>query len=115
MCENNLANYLKDSLNRIHYHGLDVEMANLTVNQPKIELLNVEIHHGLNVTRASNMNKDQYEISSKGSWLGADYTHYKHLGGEEKSFWDILDYDKKPYLLAATVMVESPMKLFVFN
>jgi len=43
-CEPRLANYVKESVSRIHFHGLDLELANLTVRQPKIELLKVEIH-----------------------------------------------------------------------
>ena len=31
ICEPNLANHVGESLKRIHFHGLDVEMANLTV------------------------------------------------------------------------------------
>ena len=36
VCEPKLANYVSDSLKRIHFHGLDIEMANLTVEQPSI-------------------------------------------------------------------------------
>ena len=31
VCEPRLANYVSESVQRIHFHGLDVEMANLTV------------------------------------------------------------------------------------
>jgi hypothetical protein len=34
---------------------------------------------------------------------------------DKRSFLDHLDYDHKPYVLAATVLVESPMKLYVQN
>ena len=30
-CEPKLAQYVKESVRRIHFHGLDIEMANLTV------------------------------------------------------------------------------------
>jgi len=74
-CERQLANYVHESLKRIHFHGLDVEMANLTNNQPKVQLLKVEIHKGLNVDRASNLSKEEYAISHS-KWLGADYKVY---------------------------------------
>lgn len=31
VCESRLANVVSESLKRIHFHGLDVEMANLTI------------------------------------------------------------------------------------
>ena len=31
ICEGNMSRYLKESVKRIHFHGLDIEMANLTV------------------------------------------------------------------------------------
>jgi hypothetical protein len=49
ICEGKLAEAVNQSVNRIHFHGLDVEMANLTVTQPNIKVLKVEIHHGLKV------------------------------------------------------------------
>lgn len=32
VCEGKLAQYVKESVRRIHFHGLDIEMANLTVD-----------------------------------------------------------------------------------
>ena len=52
VCEGKLAQYVKESVRRIQFHGLDIEMANLTVEQPKIKLLKVEVHHGVKVERA---------------------------------------------------------------
>jgi hypothetical protein len=54
ICEGKLADYVKESVRRIHFHGLDIEMANLTVEQPKMKLLKVEVYHGLNVDRNTN-------------------------------------------------------------
>jgi hypothetical protein len=31
VCEGKLAQYVKESVRRIHFHGLDIEMSNLTV------------------------------------------------------------------------------------
>ena len=47
ICEPRLARTVGESLKRIHFHGLDVEMANLTVEQPSIQVLKVEIHENL--------------------------------------------------------------------
>lgn len=34
---------------------------------------------------------------------------------DTRSFLDHLEYDHKPYTVAATVLIESPMKLYVQN
>jgi hypothetical protein len=44
ICEPRLASYVSESLKRIHFHGLDVEMANLTIEQPSIRILKAEIN-----------------------------------------------------------------------
>jgi len=75
VCERKLADAVNQSVTRIHFHGLDVEMANLTVEQNSIKVLKVEIHHGLNVERKQNAPKDDYQIS-KSSILGAPTTYY---------------------------------------
>jgi len=51
VCEGKLANYVSDSLKRIHFHGLDVEMANLRVDQPSIKVLKASVSQGLSVER----------------------------------------------------------------
>ena len=61
-CEGRLAHAVNESLDRIHFHGLDIEMANLTVI-PSIKVLKVEIAHGLNVQRDSNGNAEDYTTS----------------------------------------------------
>jgi hypothetical protein len=61
---------VKESVRRIHFHGLDIEMANLTVEQPNMKLLKVEIHHGVNVERKLNRSANEYTIS-KSTLLGA--------------------------------------------
>ncbi len=42
ICEPRLAEAVNQSVKRIHFHGLDVEMANLTVEQPSIKVLKVD-------------------------------------------------------------------------
>ena len=46
VCEPRLAQAVNESLERIHFHGLDIEMANLTT-QPDFKVLKVEVSHGL--------------------------------------------------------------------
>lgn len=104
---------MKESVRRIHFHGLDIEMANLTVEQPRIKLLKVELHHGLNVERSKNLPASEYTIT-KSSLFGAPETVYIPKN-DTRNFLDNLDSEYKPYLIAATVLIESPMKLYVEN
>ena len=111
-CEGRLAHSVNESLDRIHFHGLDIEMANLTVEQD-IKVLKVEIAHGLNLERDSNGSAEDY-TTSQSSVLGASTTYYTPVN-DERSFLDFLDEEHKPYCVAVTALVESPMKLYVQN
>lgn len=110
-CEGKLAHAVNQSLDRIHFHGLDIEMANLTVEQPSIKVLKIEISHGVSMERSQNLPKDAYTVVES-SIMGAPCHYYKT--GQE-SFRDWMKEDHRPYLVAVTTLVESPMKLFVQN
>lgn len=114
VCEPKFGQYMKRAINNIHFHGMDIEMANLTVHQPKIEILNVELHYGLDVNRNANKPKDDYSITQS-SLLGAPLTVYTDKNGDSRSIFDNLDSNYKPYIVAVTALIHSPMKLFVFN
>lgn len=113
VCEGKLAHAVNESLDRIHFHGLDIEMANLTVTQPSIQILKVEISHGLKLERSLNGVKSDW-IVSQTSLMGAPETVYTPAI-DERDVIDGLDANHKPYLVAVTAMIESPMKLFVMN
>lgn len=86
-------------------------MANLTVEQPKLKILKVEVNHGINLERSKNLPASEYTIT-KNKLLGAPQTVY-FPKNDTRSFLDHLDSNHRPYVIAATVMIESPMKLFV--
>jgi hypothetical protein len=113
VCEGKLADYVKESVRRIQFHGLDIEMANLTVEQPKIKVLKVEVSHGISLKRSENKPASEYTIT-KTSINGAPQTVYQPKN-DTRHFLDHLDYNYKPYVVAATLMIESPMKLYVQN
>ena len=89
-------------------------MANLTVHQPKIEILNVEVHHGLSVDRSENRPLEDYNITES-TMHGAPMKLYTRASGDTRSIFDFLDIDYKPYLISVTALVHSPMKLYVWN
>ncbi len=113
ICEGKLSQYVKESLRRIHFHGLDIEMANLTVDQPRMKLLKVEVSHGVNLERNQNKAASEYSVT-KNSLMGAPQTVYVPKN-DQRHFLDHLDSNHKPYVVAATLLIESPMKLFVQN
>lgn len=76
ICEPRLANYVSESINRIHFHGLDVEMANLTVEQPSIRVMKVEINQNLNLDRSLNQPLQEYQVLSNKNMLGAPWNVY---------------------------------------
>jgi hypothetical protein len=114
-CEGKLATVVGSSVDRIHFHGLDIEMANLTVEQPSIKVLKVEINHGINFERDSNGSEDRYNVST-GSILGAPTTYYTPKEEFDTRHWlDCFEDDHRPYNICVTTMIESPMKLYVQN
>jgi hypothetical protein len=88
-------------------------MSNLTVEQPKMKLLKVEVSHGLSVERSQNKPASEYNIA-KSSLYGAPQNVYIPKQ-DTRHFLDHLDSNYKPYVVAATVLIESPMKLHVKN
>lgn len=74
MCEGRLAKAVNESLERIHFHGLDIEMANLTA-EPEIKVLKVEVSHGVNVERSTNGEASDWN-KHESSLLGAPCTYY---------------------------------------
>ena len=114
VCEPKLANYIKKSVKSIHFHGMDIEMANLRVHQPKIDILHVEVHNGLSVTRSHNKSREDYDIAES-TLMGAPLKIYTNKSGDSRSVFDHLNSDYKPYLVSVTTLIHSPMKLFVYN
>ena len=116
ICEPKLASMVSDSLRRIHFHGLDVEMANLTVEQPSIRILKAEVHQGLNLDRSQNLPLNAYNVTGNHSISGAPWRTYSSKTNDRRHFLDVLEADThRNYLVQLTCVVESPMKLFVYN
>ena len=77
VCEPRLADYVGNSLDRIHFHGLDVEMANLTIEQPSIKVMKAEVYQGLNLDRSQNASSvKDYSVSANHNLFGAKWNTY---------------------------------------
>lgn len=59
------------------------------------------------------MPKDAYSVTNS-TMLGSKCDYYTAKNGE-KSVLDFLGENHRPYLVAVTTLIESPMKLFVQN
>lgn len=88
-------------------------MANLTVEQPSIQVLKVELTHGLDVERANNGDATDW-VETKSSLLGNSCTYYTPKE-DGRDMIDGVDASYRPYGVAVTVLIESPMKMFVQN
>jgi len=113
ICEGRLAHAVNESIKRIHFHGLDIEMANLTVEQPRIQVIKVEVDHGLSLQRDANMSLSDYQVTES-SIMGAPIRYYVPKN-DDREFIDGLNEDNRPYNVSVTCLVESPMKLYVEN
>ena len=112
ICEGKLAQAINESLDRIHFHGLDMEMANLTV-ESNIQVLKVEVSYGISLERAQNGNAEDW-IKNESTLLGAPCTYYTPVE-DKRDILDGLAVEHKPYNVAITALIDSPMKLFVQN
>jgi hypothetical protein len=95
-------------------------MANLTVEQPSIKVVNVAIHQNLHVDRARNSRSiKDYSVSSNHSIGGASWKTYAptEAAKDKRDAFNAVDsfHANRPYLVQVTCVVESPMKLFVQN
>jgi len=76
-----------------------------------MEVLKVEITHGLGVERNENGSAQDW-VETQSSMLGAPCTYYTPTQDSR----DLLDgIGAKPYCVAVTALIDSPMKLFVQN
>ena len=95
-------------------------MANLTIEQPSIKVLRASVHQNLSVNRAANGNTiKNYNVSSNHSIGGASWKTYSPTdeAKDKREAFDAIDsfHTNRPYLVQITCVVESPMKLFVYN
>jgi len=45
---------VSESIKRIKFHGLDIDLANITIEQPSIKVLKAEVCQNLYVDRSKN-------------------------------------------------------------
>ena len=116
VCEPRLANHVMESIKRIRFHGLYLEMANLTIEQPSIRVMKAEVNQGLNVDRSRNLALKDYNVSNNHNIFGAKWRTYAPKNKDDRHVLDVLDNEAhKPFLVSLTCLIESPMKLYILN
>lgn len=106
---------MEQSIKRIRFNGLGLEMANLTVEQPSIKVIKVELHHGIPIERQSILPVEKYTIKDSSLMMAPLKVYAPNDPFDNRSALDHLDYNHKPYVVALTLLIESPMKLYVQN
>ena len=76
-------------------------------------MLKVELAHGISVDRAANGSPDEW-VKTESSLLGAPCTYYTPAD-DKRDIIDGLTVEHKPYNVAITALIDSPMKLYVQN
>jgi hypothetical protein len=94
-------------------------MANLTIEQPSIRILKVEVNQNLSVNREQNAQSiKNYNVSNNHSIFGAPWKTFAPVDQtkDKRDAFDALSPDAhRPYLVSLTCLIESPMKLYVLN
>jgi len=107
-CENRFRDYISINLRSILNRGYNLELESLKILQ-EYKVLRVELYKNLNINRDENKNFSQYEFKSHSTPLGPLVVAYEK--GNDHSFAT----DNKPYILATTMYLRTPMKVGIFN
>jgi hypothetical protein len=107
-CENRFKNYIESHLYSINKKGYNLDLESLKIKQD-FKILRVELYKNLKINRDENKNFSKYEFKTYSTPVGPLVV--AHEKGNDHS----LAKDNKPFILATTMHVRSPMKIGVFN
>jgi len=107
-CENRFKQYLTTNIRSIMNKGYNVELESLKILQ-EYKVLKVELFKNLRINRDENKSLSQYEIKVRPTPLGN--LVIANEKGNDYSFAK----DSKPFILATTMLVRTPMKVGIFN
>jgi hypothetical protein len=107
-CEPVFNTLMLNSLNGIKQQGYQLEIESL---RTKFEygLLRVELYKFLNVDRAMNKQFNDYDFTNYKTPLGTLIT------AKEKNEDNSITKSLKPFILATTMLIKTPMKIAIFN
>jgi len=106
--EPRLCDYIYSNVRELRIKGYNLEFQDLKIIQD-YSVLRVEIYKNLHVDRYKNKDLSSYSFSDVYTPLGN--CRVATLLGEDISYF----HNDRPYILATTMRVKTPMKLQVFN
>ncbi len=107
-CEPRFKKYVQANLATINRLGYNMEIESLKIMQD-YKILRVEIYKNLSINRDSNKAYDQYKINKIPTPLGP------LIVAQEKGVDQSIVKNPHPFILATTMLVQSPMKMAFFN
>jgi hypothetical protein len=107
-CEDRFKSYMIMNLTNVYNRGYNLELESLKILQD-YKLLRVELYKNLKINRDENKNFSQYEFKTQNTPLGPLVT--AHEKGNDHSFAKEI----RPFILATTMHIKSPMKVGIFN
>jgi hypothetical protein len=108
-CEPTLHTLMQRSLNGIKKQGYQLEIESLRTIFD-YSMLRIELYKNLNINRSMNMSYDSYSFSQISTPLGPLVT-----ARENNKDNNSLAKNPKPFILAATMLIKTPMKVAIFN
>ena len=107
-CEPRFKQYLEGNIMTINRLGLNIELESLKILH-EYKVLRVEIYKNLHVNRDQNNAYHKYNFAKVPTPLGP--LVIAHEKGNDHS----IAKDQKPFILATTMLVKSPMKMAIYN
>lgn len=107
-CEPRLAEMIKIKLRELKKFSFNLEVNTIKIRQ-SYKILRMEIFKNINIDRSLNTDFDQKSFSNFNMGLGNMVV--ANQKGEDYS----LAQNQKPFVLACTMLVQSPMRLAIFN
>jgi hypothetical protein len=107
-CEPRLKKIVQQNIKSINSTGLNLELESLRIIQD-YKILRTEIYKNIHVNREENKTYNKYNFIKVPTPLGS--LVIAHEKGNDHS----IAKDPRPFILATTMLVRSPMKLAVFN
>jgi hypothetical protein len=108
-CEPTFQTLLQQSLNTLKKKGYQLEIESLSTKMD-YGVLRIELYKNLNIDRSKNSDYSRYSFVKSSTPLGT-LVNAREIGEDNNS----LAKNQKPFILATTMLVRTPMKIAIFN
>ena len=107
-CEPRLAHMIKIKLQELKRFSFNLDVNTIKIRQ-NYKLLRIEILKNINIDRSFNGEFSKFNFGNYN--MGLSNMVVAHERGEDHS----LAQNQKPFILACTMLIQSPMRLAIFN